>query len=252
LEGVNTLGPGTIARSGTLAEQAADAIRERIVTGKLQLGEALSETAVAAELGVSKTPVREAFLLLKTEGLVDILPQRGTFVFRMDVTDAHKLTQFREVLETAALRFSLASDAAGLGRRLATIADDMEAALAENGQATYQELDALFHQRIVGHADNGYLSRAYAAVAFRMQALRYRLAMDSEVNAHSLEQHLALARLVSRGLVEEAVDLLREHVRRTLEDYANTMRSGACSELALPPPNPARRGGGDRGPQEDA
>ncbi|RDJ94283.1 GntR family transcriptional regulator, partial [Lacticaseibacillus rhamnosus] len=63
-------------------EQAADRIRNRIVKGDFRLGEALSETTLATELGISKTPVREAFLILKTEGLVDILPQRGTFGFR--------------------------------------------------------------------------------------------------------------------------------------------------------------------------
>jgi DNA-binding transcriptional MocR family regulator len=74
------LSPRTFRGSRSLADQAAEHIRRHIVKGDYQLGEALSETTLAAQLGVSKTPVREAFLRLETEGLVDIQPQRGTFV----------------------------------------------------------------------------------------------------------------------------------------------------------------------------
>ena len=79
-----------IKRQKTLTEQAADAIRARIVEGQFEFGEALSEITLATELGVSKTPVREAFLQLKNEGLVDILPQRGTFVFRMTIEELRR------------------------------------------------------------------------------------------------------------------------------------------------------------------
>ena len=128
-------------RPPSLAEQAADQIRHRIVKGDFRLGEALSETALAAELGISKTPVREAFLLLKTEGLVDILPQRGTFVFRIGAGEADKLSEFREVLEISALQLAMAKDAAGLGQALGAIAADMSAALDVDDAAAYLELD---------------------------------------------------------------------------------------------------------------
>src|SRR5262245_4726210 len=61
---------GQLQRPKSLAEQAADQIRARIIRGEFELGAALSETTLATEMGVSKTPIREAFLRLKTEGLV--------------------------------------------------------------------------------------------------------------------------------------------------------------------------------------
>ena len=72
----------------SLAGNAAEQIRRKIVDGTLELGQALSENALAAELGVSKTPIREALQRLETEGLVQILPQRGTFVFPLSGIDA--------------------------------------------------------------------------------------------------------------------------------------------------------------------
>ena len=232
--------PHRLGRARTLAEQAAEEIRNRIVNGPLRLGEALSETAVAAELGISKTPVREAFLLLRTEGLVDIQPQRGTFVFRMDAADARKLSEFREALEVAALRLAIANDTKGLGRRLSAIVGEMGVALADRGNPEYRNLDARFHQQIIDDADNGYLSRAYAAVAFRIQALRYRLRATADLDARSLKHHHRLATLVGRGQRDRAVELLREHIRRTLDDYANTLALEQSGELGAPPTRPPR------------
>lgn len=211
---------GEFQRSRTLTEQAASEIRERIVKGRLALGAALSETAVAAELGVSKTPVREAFMLLKTEGLVDILPQRGTFVFRTDARDARKLSEFRELLEIAALRLALGLDGPSLANGLAAIVEDMDAALEHDDRGSYRELDALFHQRIIDHSDNDYLSRSHTLIAFRVQALRYRLDMDPGFSTISLREHHALVRLIGGGHDDEAVDLLKDHIASTLNDLS--------------------------------
>ena len=80
---------------GSLTTETLREIRRRIVEGELQLGEALSEAALAALLGVSKTPVREALVQLKREGLVAIYPQRGTFVFQVDKDMVRDLCDFK-------------------------------------------------------------------------------------------------------------------------------------------------------------
>src|SRR5262245_139770 len=160
----NTLPPNIFNRSRSLADQAADQIRRRIVRGDFQLGEALSETTLAADLGISKTPVREAFLRLKTEGLVDVQPQRGTFVFRMSAAEVRDLSEFRDVLEISALRLAMRKGASALGSTLARIAADMERALARGDTAAYRELDSVFHERIIHHIANAYLNDAYAMI----------------------------------------------------------------------------------------
>jgi DNA-binding GntR family transcriptional regulator len=218
-------------RPPSLAEQAADQIRHRIVKGDFRLGEALSETALAAELGISKTPVREAFLLLKTQGLVDIQPQRGTFVFRIDAREAVKLSEFRKVLEISALHLAMRKDAAGLAQSLGAIVADMTASLAVDDKNDYRDQDALYHQCLIDRCDNHYLSRSYAVIAFRVQALRYRLAMNPALNAESLEQHRALADLIGLGLTSKAAALLKRHIDKTRDDYEWTLNLGPPSEL---------------------
>jgi DNA-binding GntR family transcriptional regulator len=221
----------TFVRTRSLAEQAADQIRRRIVKGGFRLGEALSETALATELGVSKTPVREAFLRLQTEGLVDILPQRGTFVFRISAAEAGKLSEFRQVLEVSALRLAMAKNAAALSRVLAGIAANMTAALADGDTGAYLKLDGRYHQCIIDRCDNHYLSRSYAVIAFRIQALRYRLAMTPALNAKSLEHHHAIAALIGQPSDAEAIALLKRHIAQSLDDYENTLRLGIPTEL---------------------
>jgi DNA-binding GntR family transcriptional regulator len=70
-----------LERPKSLTELVTESLREWIVSGKLDLGEHLSEVRVATDLGVSRTPVREAMNRLEMEGLLNVEPQRGTFVF---------------------------------------------------------------------------------------------------------------------------------------------------------------------------
>src|SRR5690606_5401144 len=87
-----------LIRPKSLKEMVADELRMRIIDGRLQLGAGLSENGLAAELGISKTPVREALLQLKQEGLVEVQPQRGTYVFRMAAEQVVMISELREIL----------------------------------------------------------------------------------------------------------------------------------------------------------
>lgn len=196
----------------------------------MQLGEALSETVLATALGVSKTPVREALLRLKTEGLVDIQPQRGTFVFRMSAEEVRILSEFRDVLEISALRLGLRKDARALGRAIKGIVADMSTALAAADAAKYREQDGFFHQCIIDSCANHHLSRSYSMIAFRIQALRNRLSSNPHLNAGSFKQHRMLAQLIGGGHEAKAVTLLKKHIWKTLDDYENTLGTGALRQ----------------------
>jgi DNA-binding GntR family transcriptional regulator len=218
--------PRTLRISRSLADQAAERIRRHIVKGDYQLGEALSETTLAAELGVSKTPIREALLRLKTEGLVDIQPQRGTFVFSMGTAEVRALSEFRDVLESAALSMAMRKDAAALGADLAKIVADMEHALEQDDAGAYREHDSSFHDCIIRCCSNPYLADAYAPIAFRVQTLRNLLSRDPALNARSLTEHMVISRAVASGDEEKAVKLLRAHMDGTAAAYEAWGASG--------------------------
>src|SRR5512133_2552962 len=92
-----------LERPKSLTDLAHEKIRQLIVSGEFPLGEQLSEASLAAQLGISKTPVREALLRLRADGLIDIQPQRGTFVFSLTPQQVDEICRFREFVEVAAL-----------------------------------------------------------------------------------------------------------------------------------------------------
>ena len=216
----------TLQRAPSLADQAADHIRKRIVDGDVRLGQALSETDFAEQLGVSKTPVREAFLRLKTEGLVDIQPQRGTFVFNLLPSELEKLISVRTMLETSALQSAMRRDAVGLGQALMAIATTMKTATTRGGDK-YRELDRKFHRSIIEHSDNCFLASCYDTIDFRFRALRNRLADRPWINARTLVEHRTLAVLVGAGQVSKAKALLNRHLRAATSDYDQLLRDHA-------------------------
>jgi DNA-binding GntR family transcriptional regulator len=212
-----------IKRQKSLTEQAADAIRTRIVSGALHFGEALSEIALATELGVSKTPVREAFLQLKNEGLVEIMPQRGTFVFQMTTEQLRQLVEMRELLESASLGFAM-RNGPHLADALQSIVERMTTAFEAKERSAYRNYDGDFHQAIIAASGNSFIGSAYAIIAFRVQALRNRLTLDVE-NRRPLDGHAHIARLVRDNNVEDAVKALLAHIRDAFNSYIARMNS---------------------------
>ena|ERR1700730_14563676 len=95
----------TIEHPKSLAAIVEEWLRDAIVNAELKFGHALPEGALA--LGVSRTPMREASTRLELQGLVTIVPKRGTFVFKPTVSDVTQLATFRLILETTALEQSV-------------------------------------------------------------------------------------------------------------------------------------------------
>jgi DNA-binding GntR family transcriptional regulator len=200
-----------ILRPRSLTAIVIDQIRDLIITGKLALGEQLSENTLAEQLGVSRTPVREAFLRLESEGLVEVRPQRGTFVFQYDATELREILELREVLEAGALRIALGRDAAGLAAALKVHLDAGEDAL-KDGPAAYQAVDTAFHETLVGASDNRELMDAYLRIAGRVRAIRYRMTRTVEQIASSQSAHREIVAAIIAVDAAAAESLLRHHV----------------------------------------
>jgi len=203
----------------SLAEHIAEEIRSRILCGDVQLGEPLSETHLAVNLGVGKTPVREALQRLTTEGLVEIGPQGGTFVFDMTAEAVRELNELREVLEVAAARLAIRRRASALADALDTAVAGMQDALSSTDVSRYRRIDATYHKLIVDHARNAFLRQAYEAIDFRIQALRNRLSLDPVLNRISFREHREFATLVRAGEIYRASTRLSDHIRWVTANY---------------------------------
>ena len=208
-----------IERPKSLTEMAAERIREDIVTGRIGLGEALSEGALAASLGISKTPIREALMRLQIEGLVTIVPQKGTFVFRADAKEIKDLCDVRSALEPMALRFASQRNPSALAESLQAIVAAMTAARDAGDTAEYLRLDSRFHACFFEHADNAFLTEAYNTLAAKMAALRTRLGTDPGHMKKSYEEHKAMARAIVERRLDDALGILEGHIGRKEGSY---------------------------------
>lgn len=202
-----------IERPKSLTDLVTARLKREIEEGTFEMGEALSESRIAARYEVSRTPVREAFARLELEGLVRTEPQFGTFVFTMDRAEFTRISEVRSVLEVAALRFSMERGPAALVADWRAATETMTAALEGADPRRYSAADAAFHEAVFAHADNHFLDAARRSFAGRMTTIRNRLGATPEHMAKSWREHVDLLRLVTAGDVDGAAALLDQHIR---------------------------------------
>lgn len=224
---------GKLDRPRSLTELTADRIRRAIVEGRLAFGAQISEAALAAQLGVSKTPVREALLRLKLDGLVEVHPQRGTFVFRVGEDEVAEICRFREIVEAAALAEAMARDRAGLVARLAASVTDMAAAHRRREMKRLPQIDADFHGNILDCCGNHYLRAAYALIEHKIHALRWRLPEGNEQVEHCRHNHAVIVAEIRAGSIARAQSTLKRHIRGTQDAYLEACRHAETAAAAL-------------------
>ncbi|MBF6295447.1 GntR family transcriptional regulator [Nocardia farcinica] len=202
-----------MSKTYSSAEHAYRAVKERILSGGLTGGELISEGEIAAELGTSRTPVREAFLRLETEGWMKLYPKRGALVVPVPPDEAEHVVHARYVVETAAARSVAAARPGGLADALrANI--ERQRDLARDGDLDGLALaDTDFHRGYVVAAGNPLLTGFYDSLRERQRrmnslALR-RGPLDS---AQIIDQHARLAELLTAGDVEGFAAALVEHL----------------------------------------
>ena len=199
--------PLLLERPQLLTDLAVDRIRTAIVDGELGLGAQVSEAQLAQQLGVSKTPVREALLRLKGEGLVEVHPQRGSFVFRLQPDQVAQLCRYRAMVETAALREAMAADRPALLKQMTRCVAEMAVAEKAGDLKALARIDMDFHGQFLAFCPNTYLKSGYDVIRSQLTALRHRSPI-----ANAVESHAVLVQAVAAGRVEEACAQLVEHV----------------------------------------
>lgn len=208
-----------LARPRSLTEVVTDRLRREIVEGEFSLGEALSESKIAARYDVSRTPVREAFACLGLEGVVRTEPQHGTFVFTMDREQFAQISETRSILETAALHLASERNHGDLIKQWKRLVSDMRAARREGDAKRYCHCDGEFHQTLFDLAANPFLAAAGQSFAAKMATVRNRLGAQPEHMAQSFKEHVELLDLVKRKETALAAELLERHIRHKGESF---------------------------------
>ncbi len=208
-----------LERPKSLRELALEHLRNSIIDGSLKMGQILSERKISEELGVSKSPVREALAQLRDEGLVSIEPQKGARVFSLSDSEVTQICDFRQAIETAAFENALARDPDGLAEGMLRVVKAMERERGRGNEKEYLALDTQFHQLIFEHAGNDYLTASYTRYVGKIAALRTHLAKLPQHTELSFDEHRKIAKAVRQGDMSEIKALLVEHIDRTRQAY---------------------------------
>ena len=219
-----------IERPKSLRELALEHLRASIVNGTLKMGQVLSERRISEELGVSKSPVREALAQLRDEGLVTIEPQKGARVFSLSDVEVEQICDFRQAIETAAFEMALIRNPEALAKDMGDVVRRMKNAQKSGRLAEYLALDTAFHELIFTHCENDYLAASYSRYVGKIAALRTHLSTLPRHTELSYDEHALLAKAVQNGNKKDIRKLLADHIDRTRQVYTNANKH---SEKAL-------------------
>src|SRR6202011_1047821 len=157
----------------SLYEEIADIIRDRIVEGGLPAGGFIDEPTLALELGVSRTPVREALKVLAFEGLVDIFPNQGSYVSKLTAEDARELIELLAELEGFAGELACQRYSDEALKALTGMHEDMMLAYRQGDKSTYFKVNQRIHDDIVAASGNKHLIEAHRPFTPRLRRIRY-------------------------------------------------------------------------------
>ncbi|MFI7020190.1 GntR family transcriptional regulator [Streptomyces sp. NPDC050164] len=214
-----------IARPAPLRQAVYDALTELIVNGSLKPGQHLVEAELAAELGVSRQPIREALQRLHTAGWVDLRPSQGAFVHSPTVEECTQLLSVRALLETHsahdAARHATPRDVA----RLWELQQTGLAALAAGDARAIVEANAALHGHITELSRNAVLAELIPQVDRRVRW--YYMPIAKPRGKDAWNEHARIIEAIGEGAADRAEELMRRHTRNTTDFYCRQIAAVA-------------------------
>mgnify|MGYP002716720937 FL=1 len=204
------------------AAQMHALLRRRIVTGDLRPGMRLSEQDIADQYDLSRQPVREAFIRLAAEGLLEVRPQRGTFVTRINMDWVLDTRFIREATEADIVRIATRmAGPAEVGRLRAMI--DRQAAVDPGDPAQLVALDEEFHAALAAIAGKALVGVHLQGLKIHLDRVRHLLSAVTPAQV-MVDQHRAIVDAIASQDPDMAEATMRLHLRRVFEDLPAVVR----------------------------
>ena len=201
-------------------DRALDYVKSRVLTGAFPGGELISEGEVAAALGMSRTPVREAFLRLEAEGLLRLYPQRGALVVPVSADEARAVIEARLVLEQFAATKVIGRGPAArtaVFEQLSTELQRQRDAAAASNWHEFVEADRAYHDVTLKASGNAILSDFYSSLCDRqMRMTGESLIHDQQRMATILDEHRSIAEALRDGDLQRTLGIVQTHLTSTL------------------------------------
>ena len=208
--------------SFSLTDEIADIIRDRILKGEYEIGAKIKETQIAAELRVSRTPIREAFKQLENEGLIDYIPNRGCFAKGFTQQDVDDIYAVREALERLAVERAVERITDAELRDLEEEWDLMEFYAKKKDAQKVLELNSTFHDRIYASTRSRFMAQVLRSYKRYINKTRKSVFYDETYLMAILKEHREILEAIKSRDKERAVRAVSEHLESS-QDRAETM-----------------------------
>jgi DNA-binding GntR family transcriptional regulator len=204
----------------------ANRLRNRIINGSFELGEQVTEAAIAAKLKVSRGPVREALQRLSQEGLLVGRRNRGVFVLELTPKDVHEIYVARRAVETAAAAEIIAAGDKTIkqtARKLTTLVRKLPDAVAARDWTKVAELDLKFHETLVAASGNSRLSRMFITLAAESRICMVHVKISYRRIDMLVEEHQQMIDLLVAKDAEGLHAAIVDHMETATVDLTESM-----------------------------
>ena len=235
--------------AGYLAQEAAQRIREMIRKGKLKKGDRILEEPMCQAMGVSRTPLREALRILSSEGLIQLIPNKGAYVAQPSIDEIGEMFHVMSILEGECARACAEKmDPEGMKRL-----DDLYWKLEEHCRAEdrekYMAVNHSFHSLVQELAGNNVLSEVINGLRRKILLYRYRQIYQPDRLPESMQEHRDLQKAFRERNPAAAERFMKEHLNRQFQ-VLKDMYAGLSDPSA--PRTPPKTRSGKKGPAQRA
>lgn len=196
--------------------QVYDIIRKQIIQGGLAPGIRISEAEISRSLQTSRQPVREAFISLRNEGLVEVAPQRGTYVSLISIQAVSDARFIREAVEADIVALLVKNNSPEMIEKLRCIISEQRT-LGEDHLQEFMELDESFHRTLANMAGKNNIWQIIATTKAHFDRVRFMASLQKPIQP-LVNQHEAVVDAIEQGNREYARTAIRSHLQEVLRD----------------------------------
>jgi DNA-binding GntR family transcriptional regulator len=214
-----------------LHEQVAQRLRQMLVEGLIPPGGKLNERTLCEELCISRTPLREAIKMLAAEGLVELLPNRGSVAVQLSEADVRHTFEVMAGLEGLSGELAAQRVTEAELNEIKALHYEMLAAYTRRDLSAYYQINAAIHRSFNAAAKNPVLTATYNQVNARLQALRFRSNQDGDKWQRAVDEHIAMVQALEARDGAALRQVLMQHLDNKRSVVIEQLRSASIAAI---------------------
>jgi DNA-binding GntR family transcriptional regulator len=204
-----------IIEHSNLSDKVYNILLDRIITQKIKPGGKLIEEDLAKNLGISRTPIREALNRLFRDDLIELIPRKGGYIRKLTARDVEEVYEIREVLENLAVRLAIPLIRDRALKRLEELVRKTEKLTGKDKMKSQVNIDSELHNSIITSCGNSRLQKMIKSLYNFIQAFRVLEAQQSQRSDQALQEHKMILEALSKRDVEQTTELMSRHIENT-------------------------------------